>query len=212
MYKILLIIPTFETISTECYESLWALTKQSDIDIDFKAVKGYDCARARNKAVKIFLNSDKNYTHLMMVDSDIVLPKVFETDSHYLYSCLSNDAIGDVILGWYPRKNDPSKTEIFNITYRKYSQAARWSCKEILQWPFEIIQIKGGGFGCAIISHKVLKTISFPYFNYELRDDETYLSEDLYFCNKVNEYNYKITAVTSLACNHVAKKIIEAKG
>ena len=210
MYKILVVVPTFENISTECYESLWNLTKQINVDVDFKAIKGYDCARARNEAVKYFLSSDKDYSHLMMVDSDIILPKLVETDPLYIFNILSNENIGEVFLGWYPRKNDPSRTEMFMPGFDGYPAAARWNCSELRKWPQEIIYLKGGGFGCAIIKREVLETIDFPYFRYELRDDNTYISEDLYFCNKVNKYGYHVCTKRSFACDHIGRKIVKA--
>lgn len=207
---ILVVVPTYETIATECYESLWNLTKQINVKVDFKAIKGYDCARTRNEAVEYFLKSDKEYTHLMMVDSDIILPKILETDPLYIYSMLTNSKCQDIVLGWYPRKNEPRKTELFMQGYDSYSAAARWNCSELRQWPEDIIQIKGGGFGCAIISRKVLTHVTFPYFRYELRDDNTYISEDLYFCNKVHDLGYTIYTKKSLACDHINKSIVRA--
>ena len=212
MYKILVVVPTFENISTECYESLWNLTKQINVKVDFKAIKGYDCARARNEAVTYFLNANEQYTHLMMVDSDIVLPDIFKLQPLYLYTILSDKSIGDVILGWYPRKKEPAKSEIFMSGFDGYPAAARWNCSELRRWPKEIIFIKGGGFGCAIIKREVFGTyaVTFPYFKYELRSDDTYISEDLYFCNKAREMEFDICTLKSLACDHVGKTIIRA--
>ena len=212
MYRILVTVPTFENISTECYESLWNLTKQINVKVDFKAIKGYDCARARNEAVQYFLNSKEQYTHLMMVDSDIILPDIFKLQPLYLNTVLSDNNIGDVILGWYPRKKEPNKTEMFMYGYDGYPAASRWNCSELSRWPKEIIFIKGGGFGCAIIKREVfgIYAVTFPYFKYELRDDDTYISEDLYFCNKVRESEFSICTLKSLACDHVGKQIVRS--
>ena len=209
MYDILLAVPTYETIATECYEGLWSLFSQDYVDITFKAVKGYDCARARNEIVKLFLDESENYTHLMMVDSDVILQKdLFTTDNSYLVSLLYEDC--DVLLGWYPRKSDPNRTEIFMEGYDGYPAAARWNCKELSKWSREFIPIKGGGLGCAIISRRVLEKIEYPYFNYVTRNDGTYQSEDLYFCDKARNAGFKIWVCRDLGCDHVGKNIVKA--
>lgn len=210
MYKLLIAIPTYETITTECFESLWAsMASQEGVDIFFKSVKGYDCARARNEIVKDFLKDEKYYTHLLMVDSDTVLPtSLFVEDPVYL--CYLFDKKIDVLLGWYPRKNDPGRTELFMEGYESYPAAARWNCSEISRWNQEFIPVKGGGFGCALLSRKVLEEIEYPYFKYESRDDGTFMSEDLYFCDKARDAGFQIWTSRSLGCDHVGKKLVKA--
>lgn len=209
MKYVLVMVPTYETISTETFESIWKLRGQSAVHIDFKSIKGYDCARARNECVKYFLST--NNTYLMMVDSDIVLPgDIFEDNPYYMDYLVNNENTKDIILGWYPRKNEPTKTEIFMNGYDGYPAAARWNCSELRRWPREIVNIKGGGFGCAIIPRYVFEAIEFPYFKYDLRDDGTYISEDLYFCNKAREVGFKINTITTLGCNHVKRSIVKA--
>jgi len=46
MYNVLVAVPTYETIKTECYEGIWSLNSQEGVDISFKGAVGYDCARA----------------------------------------------------------------------------------------------------------------------------------------------------------------------
>lgn len=206
--NILIAVPTYESISTETYESLWHVHGNSGANVEFTAIKGYDCARARNEAVKKFLKKD--YDYLMMVDSDIILPDEFKTNPNYIDYLITVTDIYDVILGWYPRKNEPTKTEIFMLGYNGYPAASRWNCSELRRWPKEIIKIKGGGFGCAFIPRYVFDRVDFPYFKYDLRDDNTYISEDLYFCNKVRDAGFRICTVKTLACDHVGKKIVKA--
>ena len=45
---VLICVPTYETIATECYKSLWELDDCGHA-LMFDAVKGYDCAKARVK-------------------------------------------------------------------------------------------------------------------------------------------------------------------
>lgn len=211
MYNVLVAVPTYETIKTECYEGIWSLNSQEDIKISFKGAVGYDCARARNEIVKNFLSSDENYTHLWMIDSDTVLPAgMFLTDEYYLMHLLDKKC--DILLGWYPRKDDPGRTELFMEGYDGYPAAARWNCSEISRWSREFIPVKGGGFGCAILSRKVLETLEYPYFKYESRDDGTFMSEDLYFCDKARNAGFQIWTCRDLGCDHIGRTRVKAFG
>jgi hypothetical protein len=67
--KVLIAVPTFETIAPECFKAIYEL--QGD-DLTFDFVRGYDCAKARNEIAKKALNGGFDY--VLMVDSDIVIP------------------------------------------------------------------------------------------------------------------------------------------
>ena len=71
--KILIAVPTFETIKPECFKSIYGLINPKDFNLYFDYVKGYDCARARNEIAKLALNY--NFDYVLMVDSDVSVPK-----------------------------------------------------------------------------------------------------------------------------------------
>lgn len=205
-------VPTYESIATECFTSIFKLKNQWNINFSFNAIKGYDCARARNEIVKEFLKTDCNW--LWMIDSDTVLPSSYldKTPNFIEYLIIQNKQI---ILGWYPRKNDQKRTEIFMEGYDGYPPAARWNVSELIQHSIlnpnpEFIPIKGGGMGCAIIHRSVIENLTYPYFKYEIKDNGKFLSEDLYFCEKAREAGYQIWTMPVLGCDHVAKKVVKA--
>ena len=70
--KILIAIPTFETIYPDTYRSVWNLDKGGH-EVIFDSVKGYDCATARNKIAQKALDAGADY--VLMVDNDVVLPQ-----------------------------------------------------------------------------------------------------------------------------------------
>ena len=214
-------VPTFENVTTECFESIFKLTKQWNIGFEFKTVKGYDCARARNEIIKEFFKTDCNW--LWMIDSDTVLPSEYLGHNlNFLEWLIVQNR--QIILGWYPRKNDPGRTEVFMEGYKGYPPAARWNTSEMVQRAKinrtsssfmtnsnpDFIPIKGGGMGCALIHRSVLENLEYPYFKYDIRDNGTFLSEDLYFCEKAREKGYQIWTMPVLGCDHIGKKTVKA--
>ena len=70
--KILIAVPTFETIKPECFKSIYGLTRPEGYNLYFDYVSGYDCAKARNQIAKNSMAG--HYDYVLMVDSDIQLP------------------------------------------------------------------------------------------------------------------------------------------
>ena len=91
--RILIAVPTFESIFPDTYQAIWDLDK-CGCTADFRYVRGYDCATARNHIVQTAI--DGNYDYVLMVDNDTVLPK----------DALKNllDEPVDVCLGYYAHR------------------------------------------------------------------------------------------------------------
>lgn len=190
MIRILVAVPTFENILPDTFKSIYNLDKTEDMIVDFDFVKGYDCARARNviaeKAIK------GNYDYVLMVDSDIILP------AHTLTKMLKEPK--PICLGCYPRKNTKNGTfEIFKPGQQDYIKTFNY--KEIVNHN-DKIEIKGGGFGCAMIYVNVFKYLTKPFFKYVEYDNGGHLSEDNYFCSNARKAGYKIYADTGVKCGH----------
>ena len=104
--KILIAVPTFETIKPECFKSIYGLKRPEGSSLYFDYVSGYDCAKARNQIAKNAMAG--NYDYVLMVDSDIQLQpdtliKLLECES-------------DIALGWYYRKRtNTDQTVIFTF-------------------------------------------------------------------------------------------------
>lgn len=186
--KILIAVPTFETITNECFQSIYDLDKGNN-DVEFKYIKGYDCAVARNKIVKHALEDDYDYT--LMVDSDIVLPK------SALKTYLLDPA--PIVLGLYPKKFTTShETNVFKDNSVDYIERFTYTdLPDERRFP-----VKGGGFGCAFIHSDVFKHLKYPYFEYHIYNYGAFLSEDLYFCTKAREEGYTIWADSTIRCGH----------
>ena len=70
--KILVAVPTFETIYPDTYKSIWDMDKGGH-EVLFDSVRGYDVATARNRIAQKSL--DLNADYVLMVDNDVSLPK-----------------------------------------------------------------------------------------------------------------------------------------
>ena len=70
--KILIAVPTFETIFPDTFKSIWDLDKGGH-EVAFDFVRGYDCATARNNIAQTAING--NFDYVLMVDNDVVLPR-----------------------------------------------------------------------------------------------------------------------------------------
>ena len=188
--RILIAVPTFENILPETFKSIYNLDKIDDMIVDFDFVRGYDCSRARNIIANKAISD--NYDYVLMVDSDIILP------AHTLTKMLDDPK--PICLGCYPRKNTRNGTfEIFKLGQTDYKNT--FSYKEISNLNGKV-EVKGGGFGCAMIDVKVFQDLPHPFFKYVEYESGATLSEDLYFCSNAHKAGYQIYAETDIICGH----------
>ena len=188
--SVLIAVPTFENIAPECFKAIYELKGDG---LSFEFVRGYDCAKARNEIVKKALGG---YDYVLMVDSDIVLP------SDGLLHMLESPV--DVCFGVYPRKRTPGETELFKDGSFDFKN--RYTFEE-LEGMEDRFTVKGSGFGCALIKTEVFENLSYPWFQFVSYDNNTFLSEDLYFCLNAS-VRYKLWADNRVRCGHIAKRII----
>ena len=190
--KILIAVPTFENIKPECFKSIFGLTNPENYNLFFDYVKGYDCARARNEIVKLAIKYGFDY--VLMIDSDVSVPK---DTAVKLLECES-----DIALGWYYKKrttNDQTVIYDFGKDYTEKNMIyGETLCK--VNDPFDI---KGGGLGIALVNVNVFKKMTCPYFKYIIYDNDTVLSEDLYFCTEARKYGMNIKCNPNVKGKHI---------
>ena len=187
--RILIAVPTFETIAPETFKSIYDL--QTEHQLDFEFVKGYDCARARNQIAQKTIEG--GYSAVLMVDSDMIIPK--DTIERMLeFPC-------DIVLGVYPVKNTTSRlAEIFKPDNKDFVN--HYTYDELTE---PRIRIKGGGMGCAFIKTNAFHVLKYPWFKFVNYDNGTILSEDLYFCCEADKAGFRIEADTRVRCGHLAR-------
>ena len=187
--RILIAVPTFETIAPETFKAIYDLKSEHDLFFDF--VKGYDCAAARNAIAEKALEGGFDY--VLMVDSDTIIPP--ETLSYMLEQPV------DVCLGVCPRKNTRTKEScIIKYGIRDFSETYHYD-----EFDEPRIRVKAGGFACALIRTDVFRSVPEPWFRYAVYDDGSILSEDYYFCNNAGFEGFTIEADTRVRCGHLAR-------
>ena len=192
--KILIAVPTFETIAPEVFKAIYDMDKGGH-DVDFDYVRGYDCAKARNVAVQKATHG--NYDYLMMVDSDTIPPK------DALVKMLESPAA--LTIGCCPRKNSKKhEVTLYAADAGNYSKMLTYD--DLPDTPR--FRVRGGGAACMLIKMTVFRYLPFPYFKYVVYDNADTLSEDLYFCSLVRNAEKMIVADTRVRCGHIMKSIL----
>lgn len=209
--KILIAVPTFETIFPDTYQSIWGLDKGGH-EVAFEFVRGYDCATARNAIAQKAV--DGNYDYVLMVDNDVVLPP------DILINMLEDPV--DVCLGYYAHRNSDNKytgrvsacrlKKPDGGMYYNYPLESEYTAQEMSQLRAEgktKIEIHGGGMGCALICVDVFRRLRYPWYDWVNYDDGNrgMLSEDLYFCERCKEKRINIYTDTRAGCGHILRYV-----
>ena len=196
--SVLIAVPTYETIATECYKALWE-QEACGHDVMFEAVKGYDCALARITSCKKALEYGVEW--VWMVDSDTVPPP------DALSKLLEHDA--DVVLGYYQWKN----RERGRTCVAKNGGWSRWHTGDELRAlagaGVTLVEVQGGGLGCALVRTSVFGKLPQPWFRWVVRPDGTETGEDIYFCDMLRGAGVPIFADTRVACGYAYREVHE---
>ena len=207
--KILIAVPTFETIYPDTYKSIYDLDPAGN-ELLFEYVRGYDCATARNAIAQKSI--DKGADYVLMVDNDTVLPK----------DTLVNmtDDMKQVTLGAYAHRDadnlyrgrsnickllDPNGKKYFN-----YPSESEYTAEELNQMKEKgeyKVRIHGGGMGCAFISVDIFKKLKYPWYDWVNYKDRGMLSEDLYFCECCKAALIPIYTDTRVSCGHILRHV-----
>jgi FkbM family methyltransferase len=186
--RILVAIPTNRYIEPETFKSLWDLKVPEGYELDFQYFYGYCIDQIRN----LIGDWAKRYDYLFSVDADIIVPQ------DALVKMIAADK--DIISGLYIQRIDNTHTlEVYmvkpdggvtNIPYDLIKHRG-------------IVEIAACGMGCALIKSEVFRKLPYPHFVYKsaLTMAQT-VSEDVYFCLKARDDNFKVWADSSIRCEH----------
>ena len=209
--RILIAVPTFETIYPDTYKSIWDLDKCGH-EVLFDSVRGYDVATARNRIARKAMDLDADY--VLMVDNDVTLPK-------FALQFLLEDA-REVNLGYYAHRGEDNLYHGRTCLCKLYDEDG----KEYYHYPLESeytaeemrlmnddgvskIEIHGGGMGCALIRTDVFRKLSYPWYDWVNYGDANrgMLSEDLYFCALCRTAGIKIYGDVRVGCGHLLRHV-----
>lgn len=203
MEKVLIAVPTFESVQPATFKSIYDLDTEG-FDAYFEPITGYTVAHARNKIAE--RGFELGVDLVLMVDSDIVLPG----DALQL---LADDDV-DVVSGAYMHRNPESKDAVnTNLVklgqFNYYEQVSRDEIHEFEEAGVQLLEVKGGGLGCCLINMAVFEIISHPWFAWRSYANGRMLSEDLHFCEKLKEADIPFHADPRVQCGHVFRFIEE---
>ena len=209
--KILIAVPTFETIYADTYKSIWDLDKGGH-EVCFDSVRGYDVATARNRIAQKAISMNADY--VLSVDNDVVLPPDALT--------LLLEGEEDVVLGYYAHRNADNRyngrTCICKLKdehgkeYYNYPLESEYTAKELAalaESGTHRIEVHGGGMGCSLIRTDVFRRLSYPWYDWVNYGDNNrgMLSEDLYFCQLCHISGIPVKADTRVGCGHMFRYI-----
>ncbi len=209
--KILVAVPTFETIYPDTYKSIYELDGGGH-EIVFEFVRGYDVATARNRIAQRSLDIEADA--VLMVDNDVVIPK------DALLKLLENDK--KVCLGYYAHRDTDNvyrgNTNICKLkkpdgsNYYNYPLESEYSAaemREMTEKGEKAILVHGGGMGCALIRTEVFRSATYPWYDWVNYGDANrgMLSEDLYFCEVCRSFGIQIYADVRVGCGHMFRYV-----
>lgn len=207
--KILIAVPTYESIMPDTQKAIHYLTKHTFYETgcypDFDFIRGYATDAARNRCVDV--TKGRGFDYLLTIDNDVVLPE------DALVNLLSHDE--EVVLGYYAHRNSngtyDGKTSICKLGEHSFTQQyTREELRALRESGQYKIEIHGGGMGCALFKASVFDKISFPWFRWYIYEDRHgTLSEDLYFCVKCERFGIKVYADTRVHCKHMFRYLQE---
>ena len=190
--KILVAVPTGETIEPEVFKAIYDL-KPAGHELAFDFVRGYDVAESRNQLVEKAL--DGWFDYILFVDSDTIIPD-------NTLELMFEEPTCDVCLGVCPRKNTrEGKTAIIKFGSQVFSDGSYF----YNDLPEGKVEVKGGGFACALVKCDLLRQMSKPWFRYAIYEDGSILSEDFFFCDKAKWEHALIMADFRVRCGHLAR-------
>ena len=192
--RVLVEVPTSGKAECATFKAIMDMDKPGTFGFDY--MKGYVTDRARNEIARKALR--EGWTHVLMVDSDVVVPK----DA----LALMLEGGPDVILGCYPRKNTVTgQSELFREG-RDFTDENNipYSDIDAMEGRFEV---KGGGMGCALIKTDVFRKVAPNWFDYIEYGDGNVLSEDLSFCDKCRKAGITVYADQRVRCGHIMTRI-----
>lgn len=205
MHSLLVCVPSFDrSLRSACAESLGnSISHAESLGLLDRVVhrypRGYSIARARNFMAQWAL--EEGVSHLLMVDSDIVVPE------KAVASLLSRDV--DVCLGFYVRST--SETETNMVRFGARSNGDCHTASELASMSPELVRVRRGGLGCALVKTSVFRVFKRPWFVYHDHADGSGLSEDYDFCRKCQGAGIGVYVDAEVACGHIHDRVLEAR-
>jgi len=188
--NILFSVPTNDKITPQTALAIACIAQRKDLT--YMQVMGSPTDQVRNGLARKVLENEE-YTHLMMMDSDIEPPSSIVD---LLLEC--NSPMASAIVPIYIH----SKL-VTNIVVNCPDSPDETAFMEEWDLSGEPFEVEGVGTGCVLIAREVIEAVPWPWFRYQ----ETYpegrrIGEDIYFSRKAKEHGYKFKVHPKAICGH----------
>lgn len=201
MEKVMIAVPTFENIYPDTMKCIWDLRDATEgAELSFEFVRGYTVDVARTECAN--LARERGADRLLFVDNDITFDPVF------LNFLMEHDE--DVVLGYYLHRGEdrPGMTNLCKTGQRNYTeQVSADEMAEALADGYDLVEVKGGGLGFALIRTSVFDRFLYPWFRFIEWGTGGYLSEDLYFSEQCARCGIPVYADPRCYCGHMFREI-----
>ena len=190
--KLLIAIPSNDTMPFQFVESLLKLTKRlSEDGVDYEvAIQGGTLVHVgRDKLALKAISGD--YTHVLWLDSDMV----FTED---LFDDLM-DSGKDFVTGIAHARREPYPSCIFTEIY---PNVGKWKG----EYPDKAFKIAGCGMACVLISVEIIRAVWAHHSTAFFPTRE--FGEDIAFCKRAQDLGYEIWAEPSVKVGHLGHVII----
>jgi ubiquinone/menaquinone biosynthesis C-methylase UbiE len=148
---------------------------------------------SRNNIVNLAIQN--KCEHIFFIDSDVLIEE-----------------------GHLDRLLSHNKAVVSGVYYKRapfYEPLPRRKVAENLYVPIEpegneIIEIDGTGMGCLLVNMDVFDKIPYPWFEFKYNNVHgkwSQLSEDLYFCQKLQNIGIKIYCDPTVQCSHIGTTV-----
>ena len=197
-HNVMIAIPTRGTIQIALLPSLinWI---QNGAAIVIETAPLVD--NARNKLVRVFLDSDKEY--LLFIDSDII------PDNDSLQRLIGHDkdiisGVHNVIQGY--DNGVPIIIPSVSKTFKRQGQGIE---RTLAHHGTGLQQVEGTATSFLLIKRKVFDEWKSPWFMYEWNEGHTdFIGEDYWFCLEAQKRGFEVWADMDLLVRHVKEAIV----
>lgn len=187
--KLMIAIPTMETVPIPFMKSLLALTQRLDrgkVDYKIDIETGTLIYMARDRLASRAVNG--GFTHVLWLDSDMVFTDSILEDLQFSEKSF--------VTGIAHGRRSPFLSCLFKSI--DLSCLERWKLED---YPTATFEVAGCGFACVLIETAIIKAVM-EKFNTAFYPLLSY-GEDLSFCKRAASMGYKMFAEPTVRLGHV---------
>lgn len=194
--KLLILIPCRGTLVEGLVKWLKYAVPQAPFLVEWDTHHGRPEDDARNGMVQRFLADPKNYTHLMMIDDDIIPPP------HALRMVLYNKPIVSAVVFTWKDGEPLGLLMKWDEKEKGYKQDTEAINK--INTGETLVNIDASGTGCFIVKREVYENLVSNWFRYQYDEiGKVCLGEDFSFYRRAKEIGYSIWVDGTVFCGHI---------